>query len=425
MMPFLTRAEAGQLIMTRRVVITGMEVTTAIGTGLEKFWSAALAGTSGIRRIAAYDPSPYTTQIAGEVIDFPIDEYPEYKKSSRYPRASQFILYCARKLIEKSGFSMKSPELLAMGTFIGTGHGGTPEIEDAFETFYRDSWKKVQVLTIIRAMANSPANNVAIELGLGGPNVTISNACNSSAEAIAYAFNQIRSGRLSAAVAGGTETMIFETTMAAWCRLRVMSTYNEVPEKASRPFDKTRDGMIMAEGAGLLMLEELSHAKARGATIYGEIIGTASACDASHITAPSVDGQARAIQLALKDAQIEPHHIDYISAHGTGTILNDQTETQTIKKVFGSKAGDIPISSLKSMVGHTIGASGALEIVATALSLKEGRLHPTINLNNPDPDCDLDYIPNVARILPIETALSNHFAFGGANTALILRRYPV
>ncbi len=409
--------------MTKRVVITGMEVTTAIGTGLENFWSAALAGTSGVRRISAYDASPYSTQIAGEVLNFPVDEYPEYKKTSRYPRTSQFALFCARKLIEKSGFSIKSPELLSMGTFMGTGQGGAPEIEDAYESFYNGSWKKIPVLTVIRAMSNSPANNVAIELGLGGQNVTFSNACNSSAEAIAYAFNQIRNGRLPIALTGGTEAMIFETTMAAWCRLRVMSTSNETPEKASRPFDKTRDGMIMAEGAGLLMLEELEHAKARGATIYGEIIGTASACDASHITAPSVEGQARAIHLALQDAGVDPQQIDYISAHGTGTILNDLTETQTIKKVFGNKAGDIPISSLKSMTGHTIGAAGALEIIATTLSLQEGRLHPTINLNNFDPDCDLDYIPNQARELSIETALSNHFAFGGANTALILRRY--
>lgn len=409
--------------MTRRVVITGMEVTTAIGTGLEKFWSAALAGVSGVRRISAYDSSPYSTQIAGEVLDFPADTYPEYKKTSRYPRTSQFALYCARKIIEKAGFSIKSPELLSMGTFIGTGQGGAPEIEDAYESFYHGSWKKIPVLTVIRAMSNSPANNIAIELGLGGQNVTISNACNSSAEAIAHAFNQIRSGRLSMALAGGTEAMIFETTMAAWCRLRVMSTYNEVPEQASRPFDKTRDGMIMAEGAGVLMLEELAHAKARGAIIYGEIIGTASACDASHITAPSVEGQTRAIQAALQDAGIDAQQIDYISAHGTGTVLNDTIETQTIKKVFGNKAGDIPISSLKSMTGHTIGAAGALEIIATALSLKEGRLHPTINLKTPDPECDLDYIPNEARVRPIETALSNHFAFGGANTALILRRY--
>lgn len=412
-----------EVTMTKRVVITGMEVTTPIGTGLEKFWSAALSGANGVRRISTYDPSPYPTQIAGQITDFPFDDYPEYNKSSRYPRTSQFLLYCARNIMKKTGLSLKSPELLSVGTFIGSGQGGTPEIEDAYALYYAGNWKRVPVLTIIRAMSNSAANYVAIELGLGGPNVTIANACNSSAEAIAQAFTQIRQGRLPMALAGGTEAMVFEPTMAAWCRLRVMSTYNEIPEKASRPFDKSRDGMIMAEGAGLLMLEELTHAQARGATIYGEIIGTASTSDMSHITAPSVEGQARAINLALQDAGIDPDHIDYISAHGTGTVLNDLTETKTIKTVFGSRAGDIPISSLKSMTGHTIGAAGALEIVATALSLRDGRLHPTINLNTPDPECDLDYIPHTARVLPIETALSNHFAFGGANTALILRRY--
>lgn len=409
--------------MTKRVVITEMEVTTAIGTGLDNFWNAALLGSSGVRRISSYDPTPYPTQIAGQVIDFPIDEYPEYKKSSRYPRTSQFVLYCARKVIEKTGLSIKSPELRTVGTFLGTGQGGTPEIEDAYTAYYTYGWKKVPVLTVTRAMPNSAANNVAIELGLGGSNITISNACNSSAEAIAYAFDQIRSGKLSMALAGGTEAMIFEPTMAAWCRLRVMSTCNETPAKASRPFDKMRDGMIMAEGAGILILEELEHAKARGAHIYAEILSFASTCDAHHITAPSVEGQARAINLALHNAGIDAQQIDYISAHGTGTHLNDLIETQTIKTVFGQKAWDIPISSLKSMTGHTIGAAGALEIAATALSLQEGKLHPTINLDTPDPECDLDYIPNQARNVSIETALSNHFAFGGANTALILRRY--
>lgn len=409
--------------MTKRVVITGMEVTTAIGTGVEKFWQAALSGLSGVRRISNYDSSPYPTQIAGQVIDFPIEEYPEYKKSSRYPRTSQFILYCARKALEKTSIAIKSPELLSVGTFLGTGQGGTPEIEDAHTAYYTKGWKRIPVLTVTRAMANSSANNVAIELGLGGPNITISNACNSSAEAIAHAYEQIHYGKLSMALAGGTEAMIFEPTMAAWCQLRVMSTYNDSPEKASRPFDKMRDGMIMAEGAGILILEELEHAKARGAHIYAEIIGSASTCDAHHITAPSVDGQARAIQLALKNAGIEPKDIDYISAHGTGTHLNDLIETQTIKAVFGERAKDIPISSLKSMTGHTIGAAGALEIIATALSLQDGKLHPTINLDTPDPECDLDYIPNQSRNVAIETALSNHFAFGGANTALILKRY--
>lgn len=412
-------------IMPKRVVITGMEVTTAIGTGLEKFWQAALSGVSGVRRISSYDPTLYPTQIAGQVIDFSIEDYPEYRKSSRYPRTSQFVLYCARKVLEKTGLSLHAPELRAVGTFLGTGQGGTPEIEDAYTAYYTHGWKKVPVLTVTRAMPNSAANNVAIALGLGGPNVTISNACNSSAEAIAYAFDQIRSGKLPMAFAGGTEAMIFEPTMAAWCRLRVMSTCNDTPEKASRPFDKMRDGMIMAEGAGILILEELEHAQARGAHIYAEIIGAASTCDAHHITAPSVDGQARAIQLALADAHIDAKQIDYISAHGTGTYLNDLIETQTIKSVFGERAAQIPISSLKSMTGHTIGAAGALEIVATALSLQEGKLHPTINLDTPDSECDLDYIPHQAREVPIQIALSNHFAFGGANTALILQRYAL
>lgn len=409
--------------MTKRVVITGMEVATSIGTGLENFWQAALLGKSGIRRISSYNPEPYPTQIAGQVIDFPEDAYPEYKKASRYPKTSQFVLYCGRKILEKSDLLIKAPELSSAGVFLGTGFGGAPEIEDAYAAYYTQSWKKVPVLTITRAMANSSANNLAIELGFGGPNVTISNACNSSAEAIALAYQHIRSGKLSMALTGGTEAMIFEPTMAAWCRLRVMSTCNDDPAKASRPFDKNRDGMVMADGAGVLLLEELEHAKARGATIYAEILGVGASCDAHHITVPSVDGQTRAIQLALQEAKINSEQIDYISAHGTSTRLNDLVETQTIQTVFGERAREIPISSLKSMTGHTIGAAGALEIAATALSLQRDELHPTINLDTPDPECDLDYIPHQARKKPIEIALSNHFAFGGANTAFIMKKY--
>jgi len=409
--------------MSRRVVITGMEVITAIGTGLKNFWNAALSGTSGIRRIKAYDPSAYPTQIAGEVTDFSLDEYPEYNKTNRYPRVSQFALYCSHKAIKDAGIHAKSDDLSQAGVFIGSGQGGIPELGEGYQAFFTNNWKKIPVLTVLRGMHNSSANHIAIELGAGGPNVTIANACNSSAEAITRAYEQIHYGKLSLALAGGTETPVFEPVMAAWCKLRVMSTANAVPGKASRPFDKTRDGMVMAEGAGILVLEELEHAKARGAHIYAEILGFGSSCDAHHITAPCVEGQSRAIRQALKEANLSPESINYISAHGTSTSLNDSVETETIKNIFGDKAYNIPISSLKSMTGHTIGAAGAIEIAATALSLQDGKMHPTINLENPDPECDLDYIPTKARHAPIEHALSNHFAFGGANTAIILRRY--
>ncbi len=407
--------------MKKRVVITGMDITSSIGSGLEAFWDAATLGTCGIKRIQAYDPSPYPTQIAGEIKDLSLDHLPEFNKSKRYPRVAQYALYCAHHAIERAGLTPL--ELSAAGTYIGTSLGGTPELESAYQFFYSGHWRKVPALSVIRGMPNSIANHIAIAFGLGGPNSTVSNACVSSAEAIGNAYQQISQGRLAVAVCGGTESLVWETIMTAWCKLRVMSTQNDTPEQASRPFDMNRDGMVMADGAGILVLEDLQHAEARGATIYAEIVGFGASCDAYHVTAPTSMGQTRAIHAALDDAKASPSDIQYINAHGTGTQLNDLTETETIKAVFGSRAKEIPITAQKAMTGHAIGAAGAMEIIATVMSLQHGILLPTINLHNPDPQCDLDYIPNVARIQPVDMALSNHFAFGGANAALVLRRF--
>jgi len=407
--------------MKKQVVITGMDIASSIGNGLENFWQAASQAQCGIERIQSYDPSNYTTQIAGEITDLCLKHLPQFDKQRRYPRAAQYALFCAHHAIERSGLTPE--ELRTAGTYIGTSLGGAPELEAAYKTFYTESWRKIPALTVIRGMPNSVANHVAIAFGLGGPNSTISNACVSSAEAIGNAYQQISNGRLSVALCGGTESLVWETIMAAWCKLRVMSTQNETPQEASRPFDAHRTGMVMADGAGILILEDLEHAKARGATIYAEIIGFGASCDAHHVTAPNSQGQARAIQSALDDARLAPSDIQYINAHGTGTILNDVTETETIKLVFGERAYDIPITAQKAMTGHTIGAAGAMEIIATTLSLQHDRLLPTINLTTPDPACDLNYIPNKAQDKRIDLALSNHFAFGGANAALVLRRY--
>lgn len=407
--------------MKKRVVITGMDITSSIGSGLENFWQAATKGMCGIRRIQSYDPSPYSTQIAGEISDLSLAHLPEFDRSKRYPRAAQYALYCAHHAIERSGLTKE--ELSAAGTFIGTSLGGTPELELAYKSFYTDNWRKIPALTVIRGMPNSVANHIAIAFGIGGPNSTISNACVSSAEAIGNAYQQISNNKLTVALCGGTESLVWETIMAAWCKLRVMSTKNETPSQASRPFDIHRDGMVMADGAGILILEELEHAKARGATIHAEIIGFGASCDAYHVTAPNAQGQARAIQSALDDARVAISDVQYINAHGTGTQLNDITETETIKMVFGERAYEIPITAQKAMTGHTIGAAGAMEIIATTLSLQHDILLPTINLHEPDPQCDLDYVANQARKKHIDIALSNHFAFGGANAALVLRRY--
>ncbi|STX27635.1 3-oxoacyl-ACP synthase [Legionella beliardensis] len=407
--------------MKKRVVITGMEIVSSIGSGLQAFWQAAIEGKSGIKRIQKYDPSPYPTQIAGEITDFSLEQIATLEKYKRYPRAIQYALFCAHHALEHASLTQADRE--KAGTFIGTSLGGTPEVESgAYDIFFNQTWKKIPALSVLRGMPNSVANHIAIAFNLGGPNSTISNACVSSAEAIGSAYQHIAQGRIPIAICGGTESLLWEGIMAAWCKLRVMSAQNEYPERACCPFSKNRSGMVMADGAGILILEELNHAKARGAKIYAEIIGFGASCDAYHVTAPSSQGQIRAIQAALDDAKLSPNDVQYINAHGTGTQLNDLTETETIKAIFGKRAYEIPISAQKSMTGHAIGAAGAMEIIATALSLQHDTLLPTINLNEPDPACDLDYVANHTRRQLINIALSNHFAFGGANVALLLRR---
>lgn len=407
--------------MKKRVVITGMEITSSIGTGLNKFWDAASQGLCGIKRIECYDPSPYPTQMGGEITDLSLEHLPQFNKSKRYPRAAQYALYCAHHAIEQSGLSAQ--ELSHAGTYIGTSMGGYSESETVFDIIHKSGWKKMPPLSIIRSMPNSIANHIAIAFGIGGPNSTISNACISSAEAIGTAYQQIAQGRLSTALCGGADSLLWESVIAAWCKLRVMSTNNENPTKACRPFDLNRDGMVIADGAGILILEELEQAKARGATVFAEIIGFGASCDAFHLTAPSTPGQKRAICAALDDARVSVNDVHYINAHGTGTQLNDSVETETIKAVFGERAYDIPINAQKSMTGHAIGAAGAMEIITTALSLQHDLILPTINLDTQDPACDLDYVPNTARKKAIDIALSNHFAFGGSNAALVLSKY--
>lgn len=407
--------------MKKRVVITGMDITSSIGSGLTKFWQAATNSRCGIERISSYDPSPYPTQIAGEIKDLSLEHLPEFNRPKRYPRVAQYALFCADSALQQAGLT--EADLKKAGTFIGTSLGGTPELELAYSYFYSGNWKKVPALSVIRGMPNSVANHIAIAFKICGPNSTVSNACVSSAEAIGSAYSQIAQGNLTTAVCGGTESLVWETIMTAWCKLRVMSTQNENPNLGCRPFDLNRDGMVMADGAGILVLEELEQAQRRGAKIYAEILGYGASCDAYHVTAPNSEGQERSIRAALKDAGVQANEVDYIHAHGTGTLLNDVTETQTIKNVFGKRAYDIPITAQKSMTGHAIGAAGAMQIISATMSLKNDIILPTINLNTPDPDCDLDYVANTARKFKANTVLSNHFAFGGANAALILRRF--
>jgi 3-oxoacyl-[acyl-carrier-protein] synthase II len=406
--------------MRRRVVITGMDIISSLGNGLDAFWHKAVRGYSGIKKITSYDPASYTTQIAGEVDLSQIINPANNTSSKRYPRAAQYALHCANNAMTSAG--LDNTDKQQMGTFIGTSLGGMPEQEQAYQVFFEHGWRKIPALTVLKGMPNSIANHIAISHGLGGMNHTFSNACVSSADAIGHAFENIRSGRINIALCGGTESLIWPSLMAAWCKLRVLSTDNDTPEQACRPFDATRSGMVMADGAAFLVLENYDSAKARGAPILAEITGFGSSCDAHHVTAPDSNGQVRAVEMALKDAGLSYKDIDYINAHGTGTSLNDLTETQTIKYVFKERSYDLPITAQKSMTGHAIGAAGAMEIVASVLCLQHNTLLPTINLNNPDPQCDLDYVANSARPKKINTILSHHFAFGGANDAIILQR---
>lgn len=407
--------------MKKRVVITGMDIVSSLGSGMNAFWQAAVAGQCGIKKIQSYDPSPYPTQIAGEITDLSLEHLPEFNRPKRYPKVAQYALFCAHNAIQQA--QLTTEELTAAATYIGTSVGGTPELDTAYEFFFAGQWRKVPALSVIRGMPNSVANHIAIAFGVGGPNSTISNACVSSAEAIGNAYQQIAQGRLTTVICGGTESLVWEAPMVTWCKLRVMSTRNDTPHMACRPFDQERDGMVMADGAGILVLEELSQAQARGARIYAELVGYGASCDAFHVTAPNSQGQIRSIQMALKDAQLSNQDIQYIHAHGTGTDLNDITETETIKAVFSERAHQIPITALKAMTGHTIGAAGAIQVIAAIASIQNNILLPTINLHTPDPRCDLDYVPLKAREQAVDVVLSNHFAFGGANAAIILKRY--
>lgn len=407
--------------MQRRVVVTGMGILSSIGQDIPSFWQAAINGKSGIKPISNIDVSKYPTRIGGEIGPLSDEQLPHIDKSQRYTRVAQYAIFCAEQAFKQA--KLESSLLQSAGIFIGTGWGGTPEIESAFQGFFQQGWKKIPPMTVIKGMPNSIANHLGMLYNIQGPNMTLSNACISSAEAIGLAFESIQRGKVNTAICGGSESLLWESVLGAWCRLKVMSTQNEHPQKSCRPFDVNRDGMVMADGAGLLVLEEFEQAKARGAKIYGEIIGFGQSCDAHHITAPKIEGQVAAIKAALGHARVSPSDVQYINAHGTSTKLNDLTETQTIKEVFGQHAYQIPITAQKSMTGHAIGAAGALEIITICLAMENGILPPTINLDTPDEQCDLDYIPHKSRHKQVDIALSNHFAFGGANAALVLKRF--
>lgn len=412
--------------MEKRVVITGLGAVTPVGIGKDAFYEALLAGKSGIGPITHFDASEYATRIAGEVKDFDITNYGvEKKEARRMDRSAEFAIAAAVMALEDSHLNLDEEDRDRCGTVVGTGIGGIDSIHDVYVTLFNKGPARVSPFAVPMMIANMVSGRVSIQLGLRGPAITDVTACASGTNAIGDAFRIVARGDADIMFAGGTEAAVSPGAVAGFASMKAMSTRNDEPELASRPFDAERDGFVMGEGAGIVVLEELEHAKARGAHIYAEVIGYGSNGDAYHITAPAPGGvQARkCMELAIKDAGIDPSEINYINAHGTSTGLNDKNETFAIKELFGDHAKDIAVNSTKSMTGHLLGAAGAIEAIVMAMAIETGKIHPTINLTNPDPELDLDYVPEGARELKVNCALSNSFGFGGHNATLLVRRY--
>jgi 3-oxoacyl-[acyl-carrier-protein] synthase II len=395
-----------------------------VGNDVESFWTSLIGGRSGITRVTRFDASDFRTQIAAEVKGFDASGYMDRKEIRRTDLYVQYAIAASDQALKDSRLDLAAEDLTRIGVIIGTGIGGIATFEEQTELMLEKGPSRVSPFFIPMMIANMASGQVSIQFGLKGPNTTTVSACASGAHAIGEAFQAIRDGQADIMVTGGSEATITKMAMAGFCALKAMSTRNEEPERASRPFERDRDGFVMGEGAGVLVLEEYERARARGATILAEMAGYGTTGDAYHITAPPPEGEgaARAMAMALRDGGLEPAGVDYINAHGTSTDLNDKYETAAVKTVFGPDATRLAISSTKSMTGHLLGAAGGVEAVATVLTISRELLPPTINYENRDPDCDLDYVPNEARPATVRAALSNSFGFGGHNVSLAIRR---
>ena len=407
----------------RRVVVTGMGVFASTGREQETFFSNLVNARSGIRRITQFDPSSLSVQIAAEVADYCPTDYFPLKWLDLLDRFTQFALLAAQEAMKSSGIEIREEERPRFGVVMGSGMGGVQTFDSSYFKLYAKQATRLHPFTIPKTMHNAPTSQISMEYGAEGPALSTSTACSSSGHAIGAAFHLIKYGMADVMLAGGSDAPITYGMMRGWESVRVLATGNGDPSRACRPFSADRQGFVIGEGAGVLLLEELEHARKRGAKIYAEIAGYGMTSDASHITQPTVGGPARATRLALEGAGLNPEDVDYINAHGTGTQLNDVTETQVIKEVFREHARKVMISSTKSMHGHAMGATGAIELVATVMALDHGVIPPTANYTRPDPQCDLDYVPNQAREKAIRAALSNSFAFGGLNAVLLVRRF--
>jgi 3-oxoacyl-[acyl-carrier-protein] synthase II len=408
-----------------RIVITGMGMVTPLGLTLQESWEGMLAGRSGIGPITQFDASALPTRIAGEVKNFDPGRYMSPKEARRVARCSQMAIAATLEALADAGLPTPVPDAERVGTIVGLGMGGLEWALINAKRFWELGIRGVSPFALPASLPNMPSYHVSYIAGAMGPITTPVAACASGAQAIGDAMELIRSGRADMMIAGGVEALVVDVPVAGFIAMRALSERNEEPERASRPFDAERDGFVFAEGAGMVVVERLERALERGATIHAELIGYATSSDAFHITQPDPEGKGaqRTMRWALADAGIQPAEVDYINAHGTSTRLNDAIESAAIKHVFGDHARRVPISSTKSMIGHTIGGSGAIEAIATIQTLKEGMIHPTVNLENPDPECDLDYVPGQARRADVRVALKNSFGFGGQNACLVLRRW--
>jgi len=412
----------------RRVVLTGMGTVNPLGRSVPSYWDALMACKSGISRIERFDPAPYTSQIGGEVKDWdgvPSDMV-DHRESRRMDRYTQFAVQAAIEAVRDSGLDFEAEDGERCAVIVGSGIGGLQELETQTEKMLLKGPGRVSPFTVPKLMANAASGTISILWGLRGPNFSVVTACASAANSIGEAYKMMLRGEADVVITGGSEAALVRIGLASFCALKGLSTRNDEPERASRPFDKDRDGFLLSEGAGIVVLEELEHARARGAEIYAELIGYGASADAHHITAPDPDGEGAvlAMKRCLADGETNSDEVDYINAHGTSTQLGDLAETGAIKKVFGdhAAAGGLIVSSTKSATGHLLGASGGVEIIACGLALKHGTIPPTLNLENPDEGCDLDYCALTPREADVNVVLSNSFGFGGHNACLLIRR---
>lgn len=419
------KAPEHRIPMRKKVVITGLGVVSPVGIGKERFWEAIKSGRSGVGRITRFDSSPFPVQIAAEVRGFDPGDYMAPKTTERTERSTHFAVAAAKMAMEDSGLAEEYYDQRRTGVAIGTAVGGLMFALKQHSTLIEKGPMEINPFTASIESPNASSSQVSIQLHAKGPSLTFSTACTSAFGAAGYALNAIRKGEMDVMIVGGTEAPLFPTIFSAFCLSRIMSTWNEEPIRTPSPFDRYRDGIVLGEGAGILVLEELDHAVGRNAHIYAEVLGYGTTSDAYHMVAIDSDREAsvRAIRLALRDAGLEPEEVDYIHAHGSGTRSGDEGETMAIKKAFGRHAYRIGVSSTKSMLGHTQGAAGALEAIVCALAIEHNLIPPTINYEYPDPRCDLDYVPNKARYARINVAMSNCFGFGGKNAVLILKRF--